>query len=50
VWLFVFLTGEGLPDEIKFYAVDPIGIFVCREENFWALIEMGAGKLCLLHD
>jgi hypothetical protein len=50
VWLFVFLSGASLPDEIKFYAVDPIGSFVCREENSWALIEMRARKLCLVQD
>jgi hypothetical protein len=44
-WLFVFLSGAGRPDEIKFYAVDPIGIFLSREENFWALTRMRARKL-----
>jgi hypothetical protein len=49
-WLFVFLSGASLPDEIKFYSVDPIGFSLSWEENLRALINMRAMKLCLVKD
>jgi hypothetical protein len=46
----VFAPGRPCLMKSRFYAVDPIGISVSREENFWALVKMRAKKLCLVKD